>query len=103
MDFGNGLYFWNTIPMCFLSSMGSTSFELMFWPMTSICPVVIMEVSTRSFMRLIQRRRVDFPHPDGPMNEVTFFSGMSSEMFLRTSVLPLSYENETLLILIMMK
>ena len=84
------------MPMCLRSSMASTSLALMFWPMMRISPVVTREVSTRSFMRLRQRRRVDFPQPDGPMKEVTFFSGMSSEMLRRTSVLPRSYENETL-------
>ena len=34
----------------------------------------------RSFMRLMERRKVDFPHPDGPMSAVTRCSGMVSEM-----------------------
>ena len=43
----------------------------MSWP--SICT----EPSTRvpgmmSFMRLSERRNVDLPHPDGPMNAVTW-------------------------------
>ena len=33
-----------------------------------------------SFIRLRQRRNVDLPQPDGPMNAVTRFSGSSSEM-----------------------
>jgi hypothetical protein len=30
-----------------------------------------------SFIRLMQRRKVDLPHPDGPMNAETTRSGMS--------------------------
>jgi hypothetical protein len=43
-------------------------------------PEILMEPapmrvpSIRSFMRLRQRRRVDLPQPDGPMNAVTSFS-----------------------------
>jgi hypothetical protein len=33
-----------------------------------------------SFIRLMQRRNVDLPQPDGPMNDVTARSGMSIEM-----------------------
>jgi hypothetical protein len=31
-----------------------------------------------SFIRLRQRRKVDFPQPDGPMKEVTWFAGTST-------------------------
>jgi hypothetical protein len=30
-----------------------------------------------SFMRLMQRRKVDLPQPDGPMKAVTDLAGMS--------------------------
>ena len=30
-------------------------------------------------MRLMQRRNVDLPQPDGPMKAVTWFFGMSTE------------------------
>ncbi len=33
-----------------------------------------------SFIRLRQRRNVDLPQPDGPMNAVTVFSGIGSVM-----------------------
>src|SRR5262245_57694326 len=37
-------------------------------------------LSIRSFRRLKQRSSVDLPQPDGPMNAVTMFLGMSSEI-----------------------
>src|SRR4028119_2204357 len=46
----------------------------------------------RSFIRLMERRKVLFPHPDGPISAVTFRSGMVSEMSLSARVLP--YQNE---------
>ena len=39
-------------------------------------------------MRLKQRSRVDFPHPEGPINAVTRFLGMTSEMLRRASLFP---------------
>ena len=55
----------------------------MSWP--SICT----EPSTRvpgimSFMRLSDRRNVDLPQPEGPMNAVTSFGRTSSLMFSST-------------------
>jgi hypothetical protein len=37
---------------------------------------------------LKQRSSVDLPQPDGPMNAVTSFSGMATEMFLSAFALP---------------
>jgi len=34
-------------------------------------PRVIWAMGISSFMRLMQRRRVDFPQPEGPMKAVT--------------------------------
>jgi hypothetical protein len=45
-------------------------------------------LSMRSFMRFRQRRRVDLPQPEGPMNAVTIFSPMSMEMSWRTWLSP---------------
>ena len=47
-------------------------------PSISIVPVT-RAVGIVSFMRLMQRRKVDLPQPDGPMKAVTARSGMSSE------------------------
>src|SRR5688572_16768952 len=42
----------------------------------------------RSFIRLRQRRKVDLPHPDGPMKAVTCRSGMSRSMPFRACLSP---------------
>ena len=33
-----------------------------------------------SFIRLMQRRNVDLPQPEGPISAVTWFAGMSRSM-----------------------
>ena len=60
------------------SSTGSMSRSVMSWSSMAILP------STRadgmvSFIRLMQRRNVDLPQPDGPMKAVTALSAMSSD------------------------
>src|SRR5262245_44191709 len=52
----------------------------------------------RSFIRLKQRRSVDFPHPEGPMIAVMRRSGMASETPSRARCVP--YQSERLLVLI---
>jgi len=37
-----------------------------------------------SFIRLIERMKVDLPHPDGPISAVTLRAGISSEMPCKT-------------------
>ncbi len=44
--------------------------------------------STVSMSRLNARRSVLFPHPDGPMIAVIFFSGMSTFTFLSACMDP---------------
>jgi hypothetical protein len=46
----------------------------------------------RSLSRLIERRNVDLPHPDGPMSAVTARGGMDIVMFLSACFFP--YQNE---------
>ena len=41
----------------------------------------VRTVGTKSHMRLNVRRSVDLPQPEGPMNAVALFFGISSEMF----------------------
>jgi hypothetical protein len=41
-----------------------------------------------SFMRLKQRRSVDFPHPDGPMTDVMAWAGTLTLMFLSAWKVP---------------
>ena len=81
MESGNGLGFWNTMPTRRLSSYTS------YFSYTSVLPRSTLpstrQPSMRSFMRLRQRRSVDLPQPDGPMNAVTLPAGMSSVMSFR--------------------
>ena len=46
----------------------------MSWPSISILPVT-RAIGIVSFIRLMQRRKVDLPQPDGPMKAVTERSG----------------------------
>ena len=41
-----------------------------------------------SFMRLMQRRNVDLPHPDGPMKLITPRSGISTDTSLSACFSP---------------
>ena len=52
----------------------------MFSPWKSITPSTRVP-GTRSFIRLIDRSRVDFPEPDGPMIEVIWWTGTSNVTF----------------------
>ena len=48
----------------------------MSMPSSVILPLT-RAIGMVSFIRLMQRRKVDLPQPDGPMNAVTWFAGMS--------------------------
>ena len=48
----------------------------MFLPSRNIFPVAFC-AGYSSYIRFIVRSSVDFPQPDGPMNAVTFLSGIS--------------------------
>ena len=56
-------------------------------PPTRIRPV-IRTSSTRSFMRLRQRKSVVLPQPEGPMKAVTRFFGTRIEMPLSAGLSP---------------
>jgi len=75
---GNGLGRWNTIPIRRRSSTGSTDGANTDAPSKAISPRWRVPGSS-SWRRLIDRRKVDFPHPDGPMNAVTAF-GLASTL-----------------------
>ena len=51
-------------------------------PSISILPVT-RQIGMVSFMRLMQRRKVDLPQPDGPMKAITARSGMSTDTDLQ--------------------
>src|SRR5579884_2689499 len=64
----------------------------MFLPSTQTSPPTRAPGMT-SCMRLMQRRKVDFPQPDGPISAVTLFSSKSSVTSRIASFLP--YQAET--------
>ena len=49
---------------------------------------VTRALSIVSFIRLMQRRKVDLPQPDGPMKAVTVLSAMSTDTSLMAWVSP---------------
>jgi hypothetical protein len=59
----------------------------MFAPWRLIAPSM-RQPSTRSFIRLKQRSRVDLPQPEGPMNAVTRCFGMFMLTLLSAWVSP---------------
>ena len=59
----------------------------MFLPPSRISPLV-RTVSTRSFMRLKQRSKVDLPQPLGPMKAVTLLRSMFRLMPFRACLAP---------------
>ena len=61
--------------------------ELMSWPSSSMCPFTRAE-GIVSFMRLRQRRKVDLPQPEGPMNAVTRSSWTSIDTSLSACFSP---------------
>ena len=79
MLIGKGFGCWNTMPTMTRSSLGSVA--KISRPATSMVPSV-RTIGTKSHMRLNVRRSVDLPQPEGPMNAVALFFGISSEMFL---------------------
>src|SRR6185369_17490691 len=75
---GKGFGFWNTMPIFLLMATGSTERSYRLLPSNMIFPVTFAE-GTRSCIRFIERRSVDFPHPDGPIIAVTVFSMKARE------------------------
>ena len=94
MVFGNGLGFWNTMPIRRRTSAASTfdPYRLSPWYITdpSTCAPGVM-----SCMRLRQRSTVVLPHPDGPMNAVISFAAMSRSTS-RIAVWPLYFTSTSL-------
>ena len=77
IDLGNGLGFWNTIPMRRRMPTESTLGPRRSWPSNVIEPCM-RALGMRSFMRLKQRSSVLLPQPDGPISAVTFCFGTSN-------------------------
>src|SRR3972149_11865214 len=80
MLFGNGLGFWNTIPMRLRSSVISKFPECIFVPLYKISPLT-RNSGTRSFILLRHRINVLLPHPEGPIMAVTDLAGISKVAF----------------------
>jgi hypothetical protein len=87
MVLGKGFGFWKTMPTRARSRTGSRSRSFTSSPSSRILP------STRapgmvSFIRLMQRRKVDFPQPEGPIRAVTARSGTSRSTSNRACLSP---------------
>ena len=67
---GNGFGCWKTIPTRRRRYTGSTFSEWMFVPSRRISPD-IRNPGVMSCIRLRHRMKVLFPHPEGPITEVT--------------------------------
>jgi len=49
---------------------------------------VTRQIGIVSFIRLMQRRNVDLPQPEGPMKDITERSGMSTDTLFRACFAP---------------
>ena len=67
---GKGFGRWNTMPTVRRTATGSVPFAYRSRPLSSIVPSTRPPGMT-SCIRLSVRRKVDLPHPDGPMKAVT--------------------------------
>ena len=65
----------------------STEEWLILLPSISMSPVTL-HPSIVSFMRLRHRKKVDLPHPDGPIQAVTSLPDTEMEMLLRAGFSP---------------
>src|SRR5437870_2814451 len=72
------------------SAFTSTLPFVIVWPSTTIRPL-----STRS-SRLMQRRSVDLPEPDAPINATTECSSTARSMSCRTTVSPNRFETPSI-------
>ncbi len=78
MVLGKGFGFWKTIPTRLRKS--TQSFASRIDELSSrIFPSVLVP-GIRSFIRFKQRKKVDLPHPEGPISAVTFLSKNSKLM-----------------------
>src|SRR5882762_2353036 len=92
IDFGKGFDFWKTMPTRLRSSVTSSPGSWMSVAPMRMLPA-IRTPSTKSFMRLRHRSRVDLPQPEGPMYAVTRCFGIDMETSFSASFSP--YQSET--------
>lgn len=76
---GNGLGRWNTMPTTRRTATGSTDESYRSSSSSMTLPSTRAPGMT-SCIRLSVRRKVDLPHPDGPMNAVTERGSIDIEM-----------------------
>ena len=76
---GNGFGRWKTMPISRRTAVTSTSRPYRSWLSSVSLPSTRAPGST-SCIRLIERRNVDLPQPDGPISAVTDFGSMTMLM-----------------------
>ena len=91
MLLGNGLGRWKTIPIRRRRSTGSTEAPNTDSPSKAMSPLCRV-CGSSSWSRLIERRKVDFPQPDGPISAVTALGFASMLMSKSACVAP--YQKE---------
>ena len=84
---GNGLGRWNTMPTWRRSETTSIPGENTDTPSSRMSPERRV-AGMRSLSRLIERKNVVFPHPDGPISAVTARRGIGSVMSKSAWVAP---------------
>src|SRR6185437_10961720 len=94
---GNGVGRWNTIPMCRRTTIGFTSRAYRSRPSSMTRPAT-RAVGTVSCIRLRQRRKVDLPHPDGPMIAVTVPSAILIDTSRMACILPNQASSDSVVI-----
>ena len=77
IDFANGFDFWKTIPTRRRRSTTSVPGRVDVVPVDHDATRRACVPGITSFRRFSVRRKVLFPHPDGPMSAVTRFAGIS--------------------------
>src|SRR5437868_12789910 len=93
MDLGKGFQRWKTIPTRCLKATMSSDGSYTLSPSRQRSPSW-RTPGIRSFNLLIDRRKVDFPHPDGPISAVTARAGMARVIPFSACFFP--YQNEKL-------
>src|SRR4030043_686462 len=91
---GKGLGLWNTTPICRRTMMGSVLY--IAWSSSRILPETLA-LGINSCIRLMQRIRVVFPHPEGPMIAVRVFREKDRLMSFKTVCSPKEAEKFSIL------
>jgi hypothetical protein len=87
IDFGKGFDFWNTMPTSLRRAVTLYFGSYIDSPSIIISPSVLVP-GMMSFILLMHRINVDFPHPDGPMRASTELAFTDRLTFLTAAALP---------------